>query len=111
MFEKLGSFNCFVVVSMVVKGGSDNFQFRLMSMKSYNSPFFHSIPNSFLVFAFFFVAQEKKSSKIAFFFIAMKKNGFFFPIVKKKMDFFPLFFLKLNFKNLKVVLEAAETVV
>ena len=52
--------------------------------------FFHSIPNSFLVFAFFFVAQEKKSSKIAFFFIAMKKNGFFFPIVKKNGFFFPI---------------------
>jgi len=84
--------------------------------------FFHSIPNSFLVFAFFFVAQEKKSSKIAFFFIAMKKNGFFFPIVKKNGFFFPIvkkngfsfpirnFSLKLNFKILKVVLEAAEAI-
>ena len=44
--------------------------------------FFPSIPNSFLVFAFFFVAQEKKSSKIAFFFPIVKKNGFFFPIRK-----------------------------
>ena len=55
--------------------------------------FFHSIPNSFLVFAFFFVAQEK--------------------IIFQNLIFLPYktnFVLKLNFKNFKVFLEASKDV-
>ena len=59
--------------------------------------FFHSIPNSFPVFVFFFYPLgKKKSSKMSYFFIAMKKMDFsslwgkFFPkaeFQKFKSDF------------------------
>ena len=61
-------------------------------------PSSHHIQTLFLSFyteflprfrVFFRRSGKKKSSKIAFFFIAMKKNGFFFPIVKKKWIFLP----------------------
>jgi len=55
----------------------------------FKATFFHSIPNSFPDFVFFFHPNRKKKIFlkliffIAIFFIAMKKNGFFFSIVKK----------------------------
>ena len=65
--------------------------------------FFHSIPNSFPVFVVFFHPPGKKNlPKSHFFFIAMKKRDF--------SSLWGKFLLKLNFKNLIVVLEAAEAV-
>ena len=66
--------------------------------------FFHSIPNSFHVFVFFFFHPLGKKIFQNLIFFHRDERKFIFLLCRAN------FFLNLNFKILKVVLEAAEAV-